>query len=166
MFAIFVALTASIVVFAILPIFTVLRQAAWTEAWFDLTALVTTLSQPYVWRTFANTVLLALTSGTVATVARFILAFAVTRTSMRGKAFVQGVALLPIISPPFIMALTIIMLFDRSGLITRGIFGIRTASVYGFHSQVLTQCLAFTPIVYLNIRGTLLSFAAPGTILN
>jgi iron(III) transport system permease protein len=55
------------------------------------------------------------------------------------------------------MALAVVILFGRSGLITRELLGIRNANVYGFHSLVLIQSLAFTPIAYLNIRGMLQS---------
>lgn len=156
-FAIFLALTASILLFAVLPVFVVLKHALWTDKGFDLGALAATLSQPYVWQTFANTLMLAGTSASVATLAGFVLAFAVTRTALPGKRLVHAVALLPIISPPFIMALAVVVLFGRSGLITRGLFGIRNANVYGFQSLMLIQCLAFTPIAYLNIRGMLQS---------
>jgi iron(III) transport system permease protein len=101
--------------------------------------------------------LLGVTSAVVATGAGFLLAFSVARTTMPGKTFVHGVALLPIISPPFVMALAVVILFGRSGLITRELLGIRNANVYGFHSLVLIQSLAFTPIAYLNIRGMLQS---------
>jgi len=156
-FAIFLVLAASILLFAVLPVFVVLKHALWTDRGFDLDALVATLSQPYVWQTFSNTLVLAGTSASVATLAGFVLAFAVTRTSLPGKRLVHAVALLPIISPPFIMALAVVLLFGRSGLITRSVFGIRNANVYGFQSLILIQCLAFTPIAYLNIRGMLQS---------
>ena len=157
LFAIFALITLSVLLFAVLPILLVLKQAVWTENGFDFGALVKTLSQGFVWRALGNTLLLGITSALVATVAGFVMAFAVTRTTMPGKTFIHGAALLPIISPPFVMALAIVILFGRSGLITRELLGIRNANVYGFHSLVLIQSLAFTPIAYLNIRGMLQS---------
>lgn len=157
MFGIFVLLTLSVLIFAVLPIVNVLKQAVWTPEGFDLGALKTTLVQPFVWRALGNTLLLGATSALVATLAGFVMAFAVTRTTMPGKRFIHAAALLPIISPPFVMALAIVILFGRSGLITRELLGIRNANVYGFHSLVLIQSLAFTPIAYLNIKGMLQS---------
>ncbi len=157
LFAIFVLITLSVLVFAVLPILTVLKQAAWTDSGFDAAALIETLSKPFVWRALLNTLILGATSAVIATAAGFVLAFSVTRTTMRGKMFIHGAALLPIISPPFVMALAIVILFGRSGLITRELLGIRNSNVYGFHSLVLIQTLAFTPIAYLNIRGMLQS---------
>lgn len=157
LFGIFVLLTLSVLIFAVLPIVNVLKQAVWTPQGFDLGALKSTLAQPYVWRALGNTLFLGATSAIVATVAGFVMAFAVTRTTMPGKGFIHAAALLPIISPPFVMALAIVILFGRSGLITRELLGIRNANVYGFHSLVLIQSLAFTPIAYLNIKGMLQS---------
>ncbi|WP_313192569.1 iron ABC transporter permease [Shinella zoogloeoides] len=157
LFGIFALVTLSVLVFAALPIFVVMKQAVVTDHGFDLGVLVDTLSQSFVWTSFANTLMLGATSAIIATAAGFLLAFAATRTTMPGKTFVHGVALLPIISPPFVMALAVVILFGRSGLITRELLGIRNANVYGFHSLVLIQSLAFTPIAYLNIRGMLQS---------
>ncbi|OOG70892.1 ABC transporter substrate-binding protein [Sinorhizobium sp. A49] len=157
LFGIFAVVTLSVLVFAALPIFTVLKQAVITDRGFDLAALVDTLSKPFVWESLFNTLLLGATSAVIATLIGFVLAFSATRTTMPGKTFVHAVALLPIISPPFVMALAVVILFGRSGLITRELLGIRNANVYGFHSLVLIQSLAFTPIAYLNIRGMLQS---------
>lgn len=157
LFGIFAVVTVSVLVFAALPIFTVLKQAVITDRGFDLAALAEVLSKSFVWESLFNTLLLGATSAVIATLIGFVLAFAATRTTMPGKTFVHGVALLPIISPPFVMALAVVILFGRSGLITRELLGIRNANVYGFHSLVLIQSLAFTPIAYLNIRGMLQS---------
>lgn len=157
LFGIFVIITVSVLVFAVLPILTVLKQAVVTENGFDTAALFATLAKPFVWQSLYHTLLLGAVSAVIATAAGFVLAFAVTRTTMPGKTFVHGVALLPIISPPFVMALAVVILFGRSGLITRELLGIRNANVYGFHSLVLIQSLAFTPIAYLNIKGMLQS---------
>lgn len=157
LFGIFAVVTLSVLVFAALPIFTVLKQAVITDRGFDLAALADVLSKSFVWESLFNTLLLGATSAVIATVIGFVLAFSATRTTMPGKTFVHGVALLPIISPPFVMALAVVILFGRSGLITRELLGIRNANVYGFHSLVLIQSLAFTPIAYLNIRGMLQS---------
>ncbi len=157
LFGIFALITLSVMVFAVLPILTVLKQAVITDSGFDAAALLATLAKPFVWQSLYHTLLLGATSAVAATAAGFVLAFTVTRTTMRGKTFVHGVALLPIISPPFVMALAVVILFGRSGLITRELLGIRNANVYGFHSLVLIQSLAFTPIAYLNIKGMLQS---------
>jgi len=157
LFGVFVLVTLSVLIFAVMPVFAVLKQAIFTDKGFDFSTLIDTLTQSYIWRSFLNTIFLGAVSAIIATSAGFVLAFSTTRTTMAGKRFVHAVALLPIISPPFVMALAVIILFGRSGFITRELLGIRNANAYGFHSLVLIQSLAFTPIAYLNIRGMLQS---------
>ncbi len=157
LFALYLLLTASVLVFCVLPIATVLLQAVRSDKGFDIAALAELLSQSFVWSSLGNTLKLGFASAILSTAVGFLLAFAVTRTTMRGKRFIHAAALLPIISPPFVMALAIVILFGRSGLITRELLGIRNANVYGFHSLLAIQVLAFTPIAYLNIRGMLQS---------
>lgn len=155
LFGLFVILTISVLIFAILPIASVLRLAVSGEEGDRLAAIVNRLTSPLVVRAFLNTMQLGIASAVLATVIGFILAFSLTRTNMWGKTGVHLVALLPVISPPFVIALAIILLFGRSGLITRDLLGIRSSNIYGFQSLVFIQALAFTPIAYLNIRGML-----------
>ncbi len=160
LFGIFMVLSLLTVIFAILPIASVLVQALRatpTETGSGLGILIERLSAPLIWRAFGNTLLLGASSALISTLTGFLLAFAMTRTPMRGKRTVHMIALLPVISPPFVIALAMILLFGRSGLITRELLGIRGANVYGFHSLVFIQSLAFTPLAYLNIRGMLQS---------
>ena len=157
LFGIFVLITLSIVIFAILPILSVLRLAIAGENGIDLGATLANLASPTVWRAFGNTMFLGVTAAVIATIFGFVLAFATTRTNMVGKGFLHAVALLPVISPPFVMALAIVILFGRSGLISRELLGIRNSNIYGFNSLLLIQVLAFTPIAYLNLRGMLQS---------
>jgi len=138
LFGVFVLVTLSVLIFAVMPVFAVLKQAIFTSEGFDFSALIDTLTQSYIWRSFFNTIFLGAVSALIATSVGFVLAFSTTRTTMPGKRLV-------------------IILFGRSGFITRELLGIRNANAYGFHSLVLIQSLAFTPIAYLNIRGMLQS---------
>lgn len=155
LFGLFVVLTLSILIFAILPIASVLRLAVSGSEGNTFAAIVDRLTSPLVLRAFFNTMQLGLASAVLATLIGFILAFSLTRTNMWGKKGVHLIALLPVISPPFVIALAMILLFGRSGLVTRELLGIRNSNIYGFQSLVFIQALAFTPIAYLNIRGML-----------
>ena len=155
LFGIFALVTLSVLVFAALPIFVVMKQAVVTNHGFDLGVLIDTLSQPFVWTSLANTLLLGATSAVIATAAGFLLAFSATRTTMPGKTLVHGVALLPIISPPFVGALSIILLLGNNGLVTRQLLGFRDFPVYGLPGLLLAQVLTFFPVAYLTLRGVL-----------
>jgi iron(III) transport system permease protein len=53
------------------------------------------------------------------------------------------------------MALAMILLCGRSGLITKGLLGMTNANVYGLHSLIFVQSLALFPLAYLNMKGIL-----------
>ena len=65
------------------------------------------------------------------------------------------VSMLPVVSPPFVLSLSMIMLFGRAGLITRFIFGIRDNNVYGYWGIVIVQTLTFFPVCYMMLKGLL-----------
>ncbi len=67
------------------------------------------------------------------------------------------ISLLPIITPPFILAFAMIFLLGRRGLITYQLLDISSSNIYGIVGVSLAQILAFTPIAYLLLRGSLSS---------
>jgi iron(III) transport system permease protein len=103
-----------------------------------------------------NTVKLGLTVAALGTVLGFIMAYAQARLEFRGKKVLHIINLIPIISPPFAFATAIIVLFGRSGMITRGVFDWRP-TLYGFPGLVLVLTLSFFPIAYMNLLGMLRS---------
>ena len=64
-------------------------------------------------------------------------------------------ATLPVISPPFVLSLSIIFLFGRKGIITHNLLGTSDFNVYGMHSLILVQSLSFFPVAYLTLSGIL-----------
>jgi iron(III) transport system permease protein len=143
-------------IFVMLPIFNVFRMGS-TDGnnHFSLSNLTAILSSPGQRRTFFNSMLLGLIVAVIATLIGYLFAFTVTRTEVRGKRFFKAIATLPIVSPPFILSLSIIFLFGRQGFITRGLLGIRDFDVYGIHSLIVVQSISFFPVAYLTLCGIL-----------
>ncbi|HOI36973.1 MAG TPA: iron ABC transporter permease [Bacillota bacterium] len=112
-------------------------------------------SQKWLTRSFTNSLRLGAISATTSTVVGFIFAFGLNRANVRHPGFIRQMALLPIISPPFMFCLSVILLFGRNGLITRGIFGRTNFNVYGLWSLVLVQTLGMFPIAYMVLDGVL-----------
>ncbi len=112
-------------------------------------------SQKWLTRSFTNSLRLGAISATTSTVVGFIFAFGPNRADVRHPGFIRQMALLPIISPPFMFCLSVILLFGRNGLITRGIFGRTNFNVYGLWSLVLVQTLGMFPIAYMVLDGVL-----------
>lgn len=63
--------------------------------------------------------------------------------------------MLPVVSPPFVLSLSMIMLFGKSGIITRFLLGIYDNSVYGFWGIAVVQTLTFFPVCYMMLKGLL-----------
>lgn len=71
------------------------------------------------------------------------------------KGSLDLISLLPIITPPFILAFAMIFLLGRRGIITYQLFGASTNDIYGVLGVSIAQILAFTPVAYLLLRGSL-----------
>ncbi|CAB4595737.1 MAG: ABC transporter permease subunit [Actinobacteria bacterium] len=103
-----------------------------------------------------NTLKLGLTVGTLGTLLGFFLAYTQTRIEFKGKRILHVINLIPIISPPFALATAVIVLFGRSGLITRDLLGLRP-TLYGYPGLVIVLTLSFFPVAYMNILGMMKS---------
>ena len=104
---------------------------------------------------FWNSVKLGLFVGLMATIVGYLYAFAITRTKLPGKKFFNIMAILPILSPPFVISLAVMLLFGRSGLITKSLLHIRNNNIYGFTWLSIVQILSLFPLAYLNLKGML-----------
>lgn len=142
-------------VFSIYPILQVFLKTIIGDDGLDLSIVLKQLTNTVFLHTLWNSIRLGIIAAILATIIGFIFAYSITRTTIAGKKFFHLIALLPIISPPFVIALSVILLFGRNGVITNGIFGMTDSNVYGFTSLLLIQTLAFFPIAYLNLRGVL-----------
>ena len=104
-----------------------------------------------------NTIYLGLIVSVISTAIGFLFAYASAYLKIRSKKVFNAIAILPMVSPPFVIALSTILLFGRNGFITRGIFGMREANVYGLNGLILVQTLTFFPVAYLLLVGLLKS---------
>ena len=87
------------------------------------------------------------------------LLFAYVEVYVKMNKFVGGlfkvVSMLPVDSPPFVLSLSMIMLFGKAGIITRFLLGIYDNSVYGYWGIVIVQTLTFFPVCYMMLKGLL-----------
>ncbi len=77
---------------------------------------------------------------------------------LKGKAFLQVMAILACMSPPVIGAYSWIQMFGRGGIITkfvRSTFGFRMPDIYGFGGIVMVITCQLFPLVFLYINGAL-----------
>lgn len=152
--AVVIATLAFLLLFSFYPLLRIFIKIVWDGGW-DFSILKSTFSSAYFWTAFWNSIGLGLITASISTVVGFVFAFAVTRSNMKGKRFFHFIAQLPIVAPPFVMSLAMILLFGRTGLITKNLLHIRRANVYGLHGLIVVQSLAFFPLAYLNLKGIL-----------
>ena len=109
-------------------------------------------------RALRNTLLLGMLTGFGSLVIGLLFAYVDVYVHIRSrfiKKLFDVVSMLPVVSPPFVLSLSMVLLFGNSGLITRKILGIYGASVYGMWGIVIVQTLTFFPVVYLMLKGLL-----------
>ncbi len=110
-----------------------------------------------------NTLFLALLTAAGTTVMGTCIALLAERGSRRLNKPLNVLALLPIITPPFVVGLGLILLFGRAGLVNQFLewaFGIPpTRWFYGLFGVWLAQMFAFTPIAFMIMRGVVQGIA-------
>lgn len=145
----------SLLIFILYPLYAVLKVSFVGNEGFTLKAYLTTIKNLEFRKTLLNTLVLGFTVGILSTFIGFIFAYADSYIKTHFKRLFKLVSILPIISPPFVLALSSIMLFGQYGLITRRLLGIENANIYGFKGLVLVQTMTFFPVAYLLLTGLL-----------
>ena len=106
-----------------------------------------------------NSAILGATVGVLSTLLGLVLALVVQRGGQRFSGLLKVMSILPIITPPFVIALALVVLFGRTGLITGWLdsaFGIpRSRWIYGLPGVTLAQLLSFSPIAFMILHGAL-----------
>ena len=149
---------AGLIIFVIFPFFNVFKTSIIdNNGHFSLQRFGEILSNRGYLRTLGNSVMLGAITAVISTFIGYVFAYATTRVKLFGMRFFRLMATLPIVSPPFILSLSMIFLFGRQGLITNKILGIRNFDIYGMGSLIIVQSMSFFPVAYLTLTGILSS---------
>ena len=149
-----VSLTVSVLVLGVgllLPITQVVSTAISPEGQLALERLLT---NPVNQQTVLNTMVLGVVVAAVGVSIAFLFAYVQARTAVPFKRVLHVIAILPVVSPPFALATSVIVLFGRNGVISKGIFGV-PYDIYGLDGLTLVLALSFFPVVYLSLLGML-----------
>ena len=116
------------------------------------------LNMPNFRKAITNTLKVGFLVGIASTLIGLL--FAYVEVYVRLKSRVMGglfkvVSMLPVVSPPFVLSLSMIMLFGKMGIITRYLLKIYDNSVYGFWGIAIVQTLTFFPVCYMMLKGLL-----------
>jgi iron(III) transport system permease protein len=148
----FVILSLSI--FIVVPLLTILQQSIYSnDGSISFTAYTRVFSSSENLKALGNTLFLAAVVGILSTIAGFLFAYCFAYLKTAGKKIFNFIAILPMISPPFSVALSIILLFGSRGLISNTLLGLRDSNIYGLKGLIIVQTLSFFPIAYLLLVG-------------
>ena len=105
-----------------------------------------------------NTLKVGFAVGIFSTILGLLFAYVEVYVKVRSRfmgGLFQVVSMLPVVSPPFVLSLSMIMLFGKAGIITRYLLKIYDNSVYGFWGITIVQTLTFFPVCYMMLKGLL-----------
>ena len=101
-----------------------------------------------------NSLFMTLVSTISCTAVAFLFAYVIARLDVPCKGLFRFITLLPIVSPPFIVALSYILLFGVQGIITKGLLGLHV-DIYGRLGLWIVQTVTFFPYAYSVIYGVM-----------
>jgi iron(III) transport system permease protein len=159
LFFVIIVLLVSLTLFILYPLFRVVVVSLQDQGKFSFANFVYAAKSWYMRQAFFNSLMMGVFTAILGTTVGFIFAYALTRANIPGRKFFNIMATIPIISPPFIGALSIIMLFGNNGFISSTILGLRNPQIYGFRGLLFAQVLTFFPVAYITLRGVLESIS-------
>jgi iron(III) transport system permease protein len=101
-----------------------------------------------------NSLLVTFRGTITAVLLGFAFAYAMVYSRMPWKPFFRVIAILPMLSPPFVVAASYVLLFGPRGLITYGLFG-QSPAILGLDGLWGVQTIAYFPYAYQLIADVL-----------
>jgi len=146
-------LFAIVLVFIAYPLIEAVRLSFMKDGVFSLQTWKESLSPTYLVALWGS-LRLGILTATISTLVGYMFAFLIERTSFRQKKLMTTLATMPVISPPFSLSLSIILLFGNNGLISKQLLHLNT-SIYGLGGLTLVQVIGMFPIAFMTISGVL-----------
>lgn len=153
-----VLLIVFLTVFILYPLAILLVDSFISESGFTLDTFKRVMELANFRRAITNTLKVGFLVGIASALIGLLFAYVEVYVKLRTK-FMEGlfkvVSMLPVVSPPFVLSLSMIMLFGKAGIITRFLLKIYDNSVYGFWGIAIVQTLTFFPVCYMMLKGLL-----------
>lgn len=145
--------------FLVLPLFSLLRSAVINdEGQFTWEFFQRFFDRKTYYGTLGNSFKVAITATATSLIVGILFSYFYSLFDIKGKAFLQTMAILACMSPPVIGAYSWIQMFGNGGIFTkmiRSAFGFRLPSIYGFGGIVIVITCQLFPLVFLYINGAL-----------
>ena len=152
-----VVLITFLTLFILYPLAILLVDSFVGDGGFGFSVFKRIFQMPTFTHAITNTLKVGFLVGILSTLVGLL--FAYVEVYVRMGKFTGGlfkvVSMLPVVSPPFVLSLSMIMLFGKAGIITRFLLKIYDNSVYGFWGIAIVQTLTFFPVCYMMLKGLL-----------
>ena len=152
-----VVLITFLTLFILYPLAILLVDSFVGDGGFSFNVFKRIFQMPTFTHAITNTLKVGFLVGILSTLVGLL--FAYVEVYVRMGKFTGGlfkvVSMLPVVSPPFVLSLSMIMLFGKAGIITRSLLKIYDNSVYGFWGIAIVQTLTFFPVCYMMLKGLL-----------
>ncbi|MCR5107636.1 MAG: iron ABC transporter permease [Lachnospiraceae bacterium] len=153
-----VVLITFLALFILYPLAILLVDSFITEEGVGLSIFRRIMGMANFRKAITNTLKVGFFVGIASTLIGLLFAYVEEYVKLRTR-FLSGlfkvVSMLPVVSPPFVLSLSMIMLFGKAGIITRFILHIYDNNVYGFWGIAVVQTMTFFPVCYMMLRGLL-----------
>ncbi|MCR4871315.1 MAG: iron ABC transporter permease [Atopobiaceae bacterium] len=153
-----VVLVVFLTLFIIYPLVILLVDSFISDNGFTLDIIKGVLAKSAFRTAIANTLIIGAVTGVLSTLIGLLFAYVEVYVKLRTK-FLAGlfkvVSILPVVSPPFVLSLSMILLFGRSGIISKTLLGIQDSNIYGMRSIIIIQTMTFFPVCYMMLKGLL-----------
>lgn len=152
-----VLLITFLTLFILYPLAILLADSFISGGKISFDVFIRIFAMPNFTKAISNTLKVGFLVGITSTIIGLL--FAYVEVYVKTNKFTGGlfklISMLPVVSPPFVLSLSMIMLFGKAGLITRYLLGIHDNSVYGFWGIAIVQTLTFFPVCYMMLKGLL-----------
>ena len=153
-----VVLIVFLTLFILYPLAILLVDSVLTGDGITLNVFRRILAMPSFRTAITNTLKVGFLVGILSALIGLLFAYVEEYVQLKTKVLAglfKVISLLPVVSPPFVLSLSMIMLFGKAGIITRYLLKIYENNVYGFWGIAIVQTLTFFPVCYMMMKGLL-----------
>jgi len=145
--------------FLIFPIFSILQLSFFkggevSLATFTLDNFYKYFTTAYTLNALWHSLYISFVTTIFVTIITFFFAYALTRTTIKGKSAFRAIIMMPLIAPSIMQALALIYLFGRNGLITSHLFETEW-NIYGSTGIIVSEILYCLPHSFVILFTTL-----------
>jgi iron(III) transport system permease protein len=150
-----------VAVFLIYPLFDIFRFSFLDKSTgaFSLGNYAAFFSKRYYYNAFIHSMIMALATTFLSVLLGLPLAFFTSRYRIAGSSLLTTLAVLALLSPPFIGAYSWVTMLGRNGFLRQALLsiGLSLPPIYGLGGIVLADSLQFYPFVTLMTAGALMT---------